>query len=112
MQGFRLIVLLFLSMFVSVANAYQVHYMKHVEVVHSPDTRACTFFRLVDLAEADPVVPGNPWFSLPQSHIGYKDALSLLIAGYTAGKPVTVETTGNAVCGHAEVIKVMLGKPW
>lgn len=80
-----------------------IHTSKEVAVFHSPDERPCTFFRLTGVAEADPVVADNPWFTIPQNHIGYKEITSVLLAARTAGKTVTVATTGTTACGHAAV---------
>jgi len=44
------------------------HHNAVVQTVHSPDARACSFFRLEEVVEADPVNPNNPWFSVPLSH--------------------------------------------
>jgi len=83
------------------------HTNKEVAVFHSPDSRPCTFFTLTGVAEADPVVAGNPWFSIPQTHIGYKEIISVLLAARTVGKTVTVGTAGTMACGHAAVQSVV-----
>src|SRR5687767_8704333 len=49
-----------------------VHANREVAAFHAPDTRDCSFFQLVGVSEADPAVPGNPWFAVPKSHMGYK----------------------------------------
>ena len=83
-----------------------VHTSKEVAVFHTPDSRPCTFFMLTGVAEADPVVAGNPWFSIPQTHLGYKEITSVLLAARTAGKTITVSTTGTTACGHAAVSSI------
>jgi len=75
-----------------------------------PDSRPCAFFTLDGVAEADPVSPGNPWFALPQSAAGYKEAYSLLLAAALSGKTVRVFTTGATIStcsGYVGVVNVI-----
>jgi hypothetical protein len=85
------------------------HYNKEVTVVHSPDTRQCTFFMLSGVSEAAPVAPGDPWFAVPKSHAGYKEILAVLLLARTTGKALThVATSGALACGHAAVISLSM----
>lgn len=86
------------------------HTGNEVWVLHSPDSRPCVFFLLNGVAEADPVMPGNPWFGLPKSHPGYKEILTLLLIARTSGKEFNaVVTTGQVAqeCGVPGVLKVL-----
>jgi hypothetical protein len=43
----------------------------NVLVLELPDpNHNCIFFTLVDVAEADPSIPGSPWFAIPMSQNG------------------------------------------
>ncbi len=79
------------------------HTGKYVAELHSPDTRPCTFFRLKDVAVADPGVSNSEWFSVPQSHTGYKEILAFLVTAYSTGKTINVYTTGAVECEHPGV---------
>lgn len=81
------------------------HQNRTVAIVHSPDSRECTFFRLTDVTEADPVsYAGNPWFAVPKTHTGYKEIVATLLLARATGMPLAhVVTTSALACGHAEV---------
>lgn len=89
------------------------HTDKIVRSVLSPDygnNRDCAFFQLVDVAEADPVVPGRGWFAIKQDVTSEVDdaTISMLLSAYMGGKSVTVQTSGNIVCGFAEASYIWL----
>jgi hypothetical protein len=84
------------------------HSGRQVVQLHSPDTRECTFFMLTGVAEADPVLPGNPWFAVPKTHVGYKEIVSFLMTARITGESLTVYTAGTTACGHATVSAVLL----
>lgn len=79
-------------------------------IVRSPDGRPCTFFQLSGVAVADPVVPASPWFVIPQSAVGYKEMLAMLMTAKITGAKIYVTTTGtvNAARGQAEVSVIHL----
>ncbi len=83
------------------------HIGKVIKTIHSPDSRACTFFLLNDVNQADPVTPDHGWFSVPLDTTGRHSAiLSMLLTSYTTAKPINVVTTGSTACGHAEVSNI------
>ncbi|MBE0370889.1 hypothetical protein PAUR_b1012 [Pseudoalteromonas aurantia 208] len=54
---------------------------------------------------------GNPWFALKQSHIGYNDIVSMLLAAKISNTKVHVSTNDRQVTqcgGHVEVTVVSL----
>lgn len=83
-------------------NGYQ------VGMIRSPDGRPCTFFTLNGVSVADPILPNSPWFVIPQSAVGYKEMLALLVSAKLTAKPLFVSTTGsvNTACGAAEAYVV------
>jgi hypothetical protein len=87
-------------------QATTTHTDKKVEVIHGPDTRSCVFFKLKDVAEADSVTPDIPWFAVSKEHIAYDEIFSILLSARMTDAELTVYTTGETVCGHAEVITV------
>jgi hypothetical protein len=62
-----------------------------------PDARPCAFFSLSGVAQADPVLPGQPWIAIRQSQNGFKEIYAMLLAAIHSGVPITVATTGVAV---------------
>jgi hypothetical protein len=58
----------------------------------------CVWFTLVGVAQADPILPNNPWFGLPRTQIGYSEMYAVLLAAKLGGSTLTVTTTG-AVAG-------------
>lgn len=71
-------------------------------------TLDCYFFKLEGVTQADPAVPGNPWFAVLRSELGSKDAYAMLLAARVSGVPVTVYTDGTSVCGYARAYYVMM----
>jgi hypothetical protein len=82
------------------------HYGKLVGQLFGPDYRDCFFFTLQGVGQADPVTPGNHWFAVPSSHLGFKELFSLIMSQRLAGQTVNVTTTGTVACGLAEVRSV------
>ena len=72
--------------------------------VFPPDGRGCFFFTLAGVAEADPIVPGNPWFAVPIGYQGYKELVSMMYMARSASIPITVVTSGTTACGLATII--------
>lgn len=96
----KTIFLILLLIFVPLAKAVT-HQDKTIEITQTPDSaRPCVFFKLSGVSEADPVNANNPWFSIP---VEEKEQISFLLAARMANKTVTVYTTGQLACGHAEV---------
>lgn len=67
----------------------------------------CFLFRLDGVREADPAVPRSPWFAIRKSRSGAQEYLSRLLNARITNAPLQrIETTGTAVCGHAEVAHI------
>jgi len=67
------------------------------------DDRACTFFILHSVAQADPVVPSSPWFALPKTHPNYAELNAMLLTAKASKARVNVKTNGQIACGHGAV---------
>jgi hypothetical protein len=105
----RALAVLTLTLITPVPLLASVHVNKEVAIVHSPDARECVFFQLSGVNEADPVIPGNPWFAVAKSHTGYKEIFAALLIARTTGRTlVHVATNGTTACGHAAVASVAL----
>jgi len=85
-------------------NGYQ------VSIVRPGGDRTCTLFQLVGVAQADPVLPGSAWFSIPNTAPEYNAMVATLLAAKVSGSLVTVSTTGSvpAACGHPGVAVLIL----
>jgi hypothetical protein len=59
----------------------------------------CVWFSLVGVAQADPILPNNPWFGLPRTQIGYSEMFAVLLAAKMSGSTLYVVTTGAAAGG-------------
>jgi hypothetical protein len=68
----------------------------------------CFFFILTGVTQADPVKPNDPWFAIPRTQNGAKDAYAMLLSAKVAGSVVQVQTTGQLACGYAAVGYVAL----
>jgi len=97
------VVIVVLSATTEAAKAAATH-TGNIAIVHNPDSRPCLFFQVSGVNEADPIVPGNPWFSVPQTHTGYKEIVATLLVARINGQSITVGTNGDVVCGHAAVM--------
>jgi hypothetical protein len=91
------------------ANAVE-HSSKLVSELQAVNpTTDCFFFRLEGVAQADPVKPNDPWFAMSRSHSGATATFALLLAARVSGLPLSlVATTGQLVCGYAQVASVLL----
>ena len=65
------------------------------------DGADCIYFTLGGVSEADPVKPGDPWFAIPRSQYGAKDAYAMLLSAKLSGQVVNVATRGTLSCGYA-----------
>lgn len=84
-----------------------VHTQGIVVQIANPDDRPCIFFRLSGVAEADPVLPGQPWFAVPKTHGGYKEIVATLMIARSTQDPIyQVLTSGAVACGYAEVLSI------
>lgn len=63
----------------------------------------CIYFTLIGVNEADPVMPGNPWFAMARTQYGAKDTYAMLLSAKLTGQLVSVVTTNTVVCGYAGV---------
>jgi hypothetical protein len=72
------------------------------------DTRPCTFFALSGVAQADPVLPGSPYFALAKTHPNYAELYATLLTAKASQHLVDVSTSGQLACGHADVSRVIL----
>jgi hypothetical protein len=92
-----------------------IHAGKTVSVIQSPTPSGdCLYFSLVGVPQADPISPGNPWFALPHSHTGFKEAVAILMAAKLSQQTITVETTGTAAggtCGAYPLVYYVLMDP-
>ncbi len=60
------------------------------------------FFQLKGVTDAEGT--GSPWFALSrESHLGFSETLSMLLAAKMAGKQIHVTASAQTVCGHAQV---------
>ena len=68
----------------------------------------CFYFTLEGVSQADPILPGSPWFAIPRTQYGAKDAYAMLLSAKLSGQPVNVVTNGAAACGLAAVSQVYM----
>lgn len=85
-------------------------YEKKVNQVQINAANGCLYFTLEGVAQADPVTPGQPWFTLEPSNASHSAMLSILMVAYASKVPVKVATTGikTPVCGYSQVQYVRL----
>jgi hypothetical protein len=76
--------------------------------IQMPDSRPCVFFFLQGVSVADPVNPGDMWFTLPKSDPAYYEKMTTLVNAKLAGKTINVVTDGTISCGKANVLTVEL----
>jgi len=73
------------------------------------DNRACVFFQLTGVTEADPVAPGQSWFALPKSTPNFQEIYAELLSAKMAGKNIDVITDGTVACGgYASAPSIMI----
>jgi hypothetical protein len=102
-------VLVFMFALIGEANAVVDYHNANVSTLQATyqDTN-CFYFRLIGVAQADPVVPGSPWFAVPRSQTGAGDVYALLLGAKLSGAPVWIQTSGQMVCGYAAVRQAFL----
>jgi len=65
----------------------------------------CYYFLLTGVTEADPSVPGNPRFAIPNTGANAKEMYATLLSARASGTSITrVLTGGSTVCGTAQAI--------
>jgi hypothetical protein len=83
------------------------HYNKTISLLEVPAGGDCYFFQLAGVSQADPVVPNSPWFAISKtspSSSSSKELYAILLAARLQGTTLNrVLTSGNIVCGHAQV---------
>jgi hypothetical protein len=72
------------------------------------DSRACAFFNLNGVPEADSVVPGQAWLAISTSAPNYQTMLSLIMSAKLAGKTVDLTTDGTTSCGYATAAMIAI----
>jgi hypothetical protein len=96
-------------LFVSSANAATWTNKTIVQVQPGHASTDCYYFTLQGVSQADPVVPGSPWFAINRNtNSAAKELLSGLVAAHMSGRSVTVYTSGQATCGYAEVVSIII----
>lgn len=85
-------------------------YDKKVNQLQINAANGCLYFTLEGVAQADPVTPGQPWFTLEPSNASHSAMLSVLMLAYASKATVKVATTGikTPVCGYSQVQYVRL----
>ncbi len=66
-------------------------------------SRNCIFFTLEGVSVADSAVSNGRHFAVPDTHPGFQDIFSILLAASVSQQEVFVSTTGVAACGSAAV---------
>jgi hypothetical protein len=83
------------------------HTNKTVSLLEIPAGGDCYFFQLAGVGQADPAVPNSPWFAISKtspSGSSAKELYAILLAARLQGTTLNrVLTSGNIVCGHAQV---------
>lgn len=67
------------------------------------NTQPCAIFSLKDIAQADPILPGNPYFSVSRTTPGYPELIATLLTAAVGGQYLYVVTSGTVTCGFADV---------
>lgn len=67
------------------------------------DLQPCLVFDLKNVSQADPVLPGNPYFAISRANPGYADMLATVLTAAAGGQLLTVVTSGTITCGFADV---------
>lgn len=68
----------------------------------------CFYFTLIGVTEADPLVPGSPWFAMLGTNDSGKSAYATLLAAKVSGGKVRITSSGQLVCGFSGVTYVVL----
>jgi hypothetical protein len=85
---------------IPIAHGTTSHISKTIAEVQPPQAgKDCVYFRLNGVTEADPILPNNPYFALPRTHVGFKEIYAMMLAAYLGGTSVSAQTTGAAAGG-------------
>jgi hypothetical protein len=108
-MNFRIVLYAVLLIATTSAQAAQ-DWTAAVEYIQSTSIlQDCLYFTLTGVTEADPATPSNPYFAIPRSQYGAKDAYAMLLTARAAGARIRVTTTGNTVCGgYAQISQMIL----
>lgn len=95
---------------IQAANAELVeHYSKTVLWLETDAVNSCIFFRLVDVTQANPVVPNDVYFAIDMTKANAKEMYASILAARLSGNPVyRVLTNGEVACGKAKVLTIDL----
>lgn len=107
----KVLVALAATMIITAPVNAVVHTAKRVVDLHQDSTRPCAIFRLEGVDQADPVLPGAPWFVLPRSHSAFTELFAMLLTAKATNLPVNIHTRGtrtNECEGFATVEIVMI----
>ena len=72
------------------------------------DSRPCAFFLLNGVSEADPIVPGSPWYAISTSDANFPSLMSVLLTAKASGQTVNVTTDGSTACSLAHATLIMI----
>ena len=86
-------------MWSSIASANQQWTSTILQLQPPLSNQDCVFFTLNGVSEADPVVPGSPWFAMPRTQTGFNEVYAALLAAKISGTTVTISTTGSPAGG-------------
>jgi hypothetical protein len=67
--------------------------------VNSFAPSGCFYFTLNGISQADPVVPGSPWFAVNRSTPASGDVYATILAAKLSGSRVWIVTNGTTGCG-------------
>ena len=81
------------------------------QLISTFDSGDCVIFTLNGITEADPRVPSTPWFAIPRTQFGAKDAYAMLLSARLTGEAVEVRTSNDIVCGYIRVSHVIMPAP-
>lgn len=109
---FRMIVLCFMILLIPSISLSASIWKSTVRNLQAPAKgEMCAFITLDGVSEADPIVPGIPWFALNTTQNGYKESFALLMSAFLTGLTLQIATTGKTSCnGYAEVSYIMIYK--
>jgi hypothetical protein len=91
---------------IALATTHSNKAVGQIQVTHAAED--CFWFSLEGVTEADPVTAGNPWFAIPRTQYGARDAYAALLAAKLSGQTVTVTTNGSVSCGYATAYVVTI----
>lgn len=92
----------------SPASASVDHYSTIEQMQNTHQTTNCFYFTLVRVSQADPVVPGSPWFAMHRDTQGAGDTYAMLLAAKLSGSRIRITTTGALMCGYAGIVYAIL----